>query len=310
MRKKAREAPAAGLAGSLWREVLAEPGRLPESLASFALRHLGPGAGTTVARLRAAHPEADAAALRTLVVTRGRRAVVSEGAFVGGPFLFLVPFAFCGALLSQAGTVLELAAAEGRDTTDPERAAELLVLQGVYGDTTAARAALEAPGSGPRGPNRPGRPAVLRDLTSRMARLLGLITADDGAGRLVRAGRWALLVVVLLVGLVAPLVWLPYMAVSYRRATTQLLDRAIVFYVGSPDPRSPRGVRIDPATAMAGLRALGSLLLPVAAVLLVIVTDTRIAGGRWPLVGILLVAGCLVTGGGWLWRHWRRHRAP
>ncbi|MGA5192806.1 hypothetical protein [Streptomyces exfoliatus] len=310
MRKNARAAPATGLAGSLWREVLAEPGRLPESLASFALRHLGPGAGTAVARLRSAHPDADAAALRALVVTRGRRAVVSEGAFVGGPFLFLVPFAFCGALLSQARTVLELAAVEGRDTTDPERAAELLVLQGVYGDTAAARAALEAPGSGPRGANGPGRLAVIRGLTSRMARLLGLITADDGAGRLVRVGRWALLIVVLLVGLVAPLVWLPYMAVSYRRATTQLTDRATVFYVGSPDPRSPRGVRIDPATAMAGLRALGSLLLPVGAVFLVIVTDTRIAGGRWPLVGILLTAGCLVTGGVWLWRHLRRHRTP
>ncbi len=210
MRKKARAAPAAGLAGSLWREALAEPGRLSESLASFALRHLGPGAGAAVARLRAARPEADAAALRALVVTRGRRAVVSEGAFVGGPFLFLVPFAFCGALLSQARAVLELAAVEGRDATDPERSAELLVLQGVCGDTAAARAALEAPGSGPRGANGPGRLAVLRGLTSRMARLLGLITADDGAGRLVRVGRWALLIVVLLVGLVAPLVWLPY----------------------------------------------------------------------------------------------------
>ncbi|WP_051874562.1 hypothetical protein [Streptomyces exfoliatus] len=310
MRKKARVAPASGLAGSLWREVLAEPGRLPESLASFALRHLGPGAGAAVARLRAAHPEADAADLRALVVVRGRRAVVSEGAFVGGPFLFLIPFAFCGALLSQARTVLELAAAEGRDTTDPERAAELLFLQGVYGDTTAARAALEAHGGRPRAPNGSGHLAVLRDLISRMARLLGLITADDGAGLLVRVGRWGLLLVVFLVGLVAPHVWLPYMAVSYRRATTELTDRATVFYVGSPDPRSPRGVRIDPATAMAGLRALGSLLVPLVAVFLVIVTDTRIAGGRWPLVGILLTAGCLVTGGAWLWRHWRRHRTP
>ncbi|MEU2434314.1 hypothetical protein ABZ611_33350 [Streptomyces sp. NPDC007861] len=34
---------------------------------------------------------------------------MSQGAFVGGPFLVLIRVAFCAALLSQARTVLELA---------------------------------------------------------------------------------------------------------------------------------------------------------------------------------------------------------
>ncbi|MFF3842761.1 hypothetical protein [Streptomyces sp. NPDC001930] len=306
MRKRTRTAPAAGLAGSLLKEVLAEPGRLPESLASFALRHVGPGAGPSVTRLREAHPEADTAALRALVVARGRRSVTAEGAFVGGPFLLLIPLAFCGALLTQVRTVFEIAALEGRESTDPQRAAELLVLQGVYGDTATARAALDPAGTRPGSGGGRGRMAAFRDLIARMARLLGLVTPDDGAGRWVRVGRWALLGAVFLVGLVAPLVWLPYMAVGYYRGTTRLTDRATVFYVGSPAPRSSRGVRLDPVMARAGLRAAGSLLLPSVALLLVIVTDIRIAGGRWPVVGIVLTASCLFSGGWWLWRHYRR----
>ncbi|MFJ5097993.1 hypothetical protein [Streptomyces sp. NPDC088557] len=345
MRKRARAAPAAGLAGSLLGEIRARPGRLPESLASFALRHLGPGAGATVDRLRAARPGADDAALRALVVARGRRAVTAEGAFVGGPFLLFVPFAFCGALLSQARTVLELAAVEGRDPTDPERAAELLVLQGVYEDVPTARTSLaaipekdgpgDAEGSGTgreaveadregveggregveggaaavrRGAAGPGRVAVLFDLVMRMARLLGLLTPDASGGPLARLGRWALVGVVFLTGLVAPLVWLPYMAVAYLRATRRLMDRATVFYVGDRDLRAPRGLRMDPAVAVAALRAAGSLLLPLLGLFLVVVSDTRIADGRWPVAGIVLTSTCLLTGGWWQWRRLHRRR--
>ncbi|KQX46211.1 MULTISPECIES: hypothetical protein [unclassified Streptomyces] len=276
---------------------------------------MGPGAAAAVARLRAAHPEAGTEALRGMVVTRGRRSVTAEGSFVGGPFLLLVPFAFCGALLRQARTVLEIAAVEGRDATDPERAAELLVLQGVYADTAAARAALEPTGEEPAAARRGGRTrkSALWELTSRMARLLGLLTPEEEpVGRLTRTGRWALVGVVFLVGLVAPLVWLPYMALSYQRATDRLLDRATAFYVGEPGarpPRSPRGLRVDPALALSGLRALGSLLVPAIALLFVIATDLRIAGGRWPVLGIVLTSGCLITGGWWQWRRHKRRRS-
>ncbi|MFE2011029.1 hypothetical protein [Streptomyces sp. NPDC059491] len=312
MKKAAGAAPTAGLAGSLLREVSADPGRLPESLASFALRHMGPGAATAAERLRAAHPEADAATLRALVLTRGRRAVTAEGAFVGGPFLLFVPVAFCGALLSQARMVFELAAVEGRDPEDPERAAELLVLQGVYEDTATARAALRATpaAGGTTGHRARGRWAALWDLVVRMARLLGLLTpGTEGPGQLVRLGQYALTGAVFLVGLVAPLVWLPYLAVSYWRATNRLTDRATAFYVGSPDlrPQRRRRVRVDASMGVALLRALGSLLVPAVAVFLVVTTDLRTAGARWPVIVIALVAGCLVTGGWWLWRR-RRHR--
>ncbi|MFB6839115.1 hypothetical protein [Streptomyces sp. NPDC056361] len=313
MRKEAGAAPDDGLAGSLLREVAAEPGRLPEALASFALRHLGPGAGRAVERLRAAHPDADAAALRSLIVARGRRRVTTEGAFVGGPFILFIPVAFCGALLSQVRTILELAATEGRDTTDPERAAELLVLQGVYDDTVTARAALSVT---PHDTGRPGRRglgrwAALWYLVMRMARLLGLMTPDSGTARwFVRVAQYALAIGVFLVGLVAPLVWLPYLAVSYWKATTRLMERATLFYVGTVDLRIPRTVRVDPAMGLATLRAVGSLILPAIAVLVVVTADLRIAGGRWPVLGIVLTSSCLFTGGWWVWRRHKRRREP
>ncbi|MFF3320067.1 hypothetical protein ACFYV5_31860 [Streptomyces sp. NPDC003035] len=159
--------------------------------------------------------------------------------------------------------MLELAGIENRDTTDPERAAELLVLQGVYEDTEAAGAGLRvrpAPAPADGTPRRSGRIAALRDLIPRMARLLGIVTpADDTRSRLALLGQWSLTGLVFLTGLVAPLVWLPYMAVSYHRATTRLTDRATLHYFGSRDPRPTHTARLQPEMVPNGLRALGSI---------------------------------------------------
>ncbi|MER7959761.1 hypothetical protein [Streptomyces sp. NPDC096030] len=277
----------------------------------FALRHMGPQAGRAVERLRRDHPDATPAELRALVAARGRRAVTAEGAFVGGPFMLLIPVAFCGALLLQARAILVLAGLDGRDTTDPERAAELLVLQGVYPDTTAAAAGLRAvPAPADGTEPRPGRIASLWKLTLRMSRLLGIVTPDDdGPGRLARIGQWLLLIAVFLTGLVAPLVWLPYMGVSYHKATTALLHRAVVFYCGTPDPPPPRTGRLQPEMVVASLRALASIVLPLVAVILVLFTDRELGGGRWPLLALVLVVTPLVVGGTWVWRHLSARRS-
>lgn len=278
---------------------------------------MGPAAGRNARRLREQHPEATPAELRARVAARGRRAVTAEGAFVGGPFMVLIPFAFCGALLLQARTVLELAGIEGRDTTAPERAAELLVLQGVYEDTEAARAVLRArtaPAPAPTDGSRPGsgRIATLWALILRMARLLGILTPDDDSrSKLSQLGQWSLLALVFLTGLVAPLVWLPYLAMSYHRATTRLMERATLHYVGSRDTPPPRAARLRPDMVPAALRALASILVPVSGVALVVFTDLELAGARWPLIALIVVIAPLVTGGLWLWRrHAGRPRRP
>ncbi|MGX1672799.1 hypothetical protein [Streptomyces sp. NPDC055400] len=288
-----------------------DPQCLPETLAAFAVRRLGPAAAGSVARIRKDHPDVDPAGLRALVVARGRRATVSEGAFVGGPFLLFVPVAFCAALLSQARTVLELAALKGGDPTADDRAAELLVLQGVHENTGRAREALtvchgERPATAKRSALR--HPVVLWHLTLRMARVLGLLTARDRPGwshRLVQAGRWVLLGLVFVLGIVAPLVWLPYMAMSYHQATTRLTDRATAFYFTDSAPVSRRRSHLDPALIAGVARTLLSILVPVALVAAALVTGVRIAGSSWPVVGILLFSASVAVGAVW---HWRRRR--
>lgn len=238
-------------------------------------------------------------------MARGSRAATSEGAFVGGPFIVFVPFAFCAALLSQARMMLELAGLEGRDTADPERTAELLVLQGVYEDTDAARASLAAPHAPVA--KRPGRTAALWELVMRMARLLGLITpSEDSPRSFVRIGQWLLVAVVFLVGLVAPLVWLPYLAFSYHRSTARVADRATLYYAGTPGPR--RTVRLDAAMVLSVLRAALSVLVPVVALAVVVLTDARIADRQWPVLGITLFTASMAVGGTWVWR--RRRKRP
>ncbi|MGV9267845.1 hypothetical protein ACWDRR_24655 [Kitasatospora sp. NPDC003701] len=291
--------------GELLRSVRAHPSRLPEILAVFAVRHRGPRAARRIAALRAAHPEAAPEELTGLAVTHARRVSQSEGAFVGGPFMVLVPFAFCTALLAQAQLFLELAALAGKDPAARARAAEVLVLQGAYPDTASAEHAL-ATGPRPSGGRRRGLLSLLR----RMARLLGLTSegVDPPPSRWRTAGGWLLVLLTFLVGLVAPLVWLPYMAFSYARATDRVGARAVDYYFGGDVVGAAlrRRRRADPATIAAAVRAGISLVLPLSALIVLLLADIRLAGSRWPLLSITLILLSGLVGELWHRRHRRR----
>ncbi|MGW6915803.1 hypothetical protein ACWGB8_18610 [Kitasatospora sp. NPDC054939] len=300
----------------LFRTMAADPGRLPEILAAFAYREMGPRADAAVARLREEHPEAGPAELRALVAARGRRTVVAEGAFVGGPFMAMIPVAFCAALLAQLRMLLELAVVAGRDAAEPERAAELLVLQGAHPDLPTARAALA---------RLDRAPAVLRKRTphkgfwtviKRMAYLLGLVTTSARpVSWLVHAGRWALLFAAIAVGFVVPLVWLPYLALSYHRSTDELVVRAVDYYwpgAGTTPPPGPdpQTAHADPGVLAAVLRAVTSLLLAAGTVIVFLIglKGAGSGGSHWLVLGGLLIASSTAVGTVWYLRH-RRRRA-
>ncbi|MFD7438169.1 hypothetical protein [Streptomyces sp. NPDC059861] len=319
----------AALTRSVLKAAVADPQRLPETLASYAVRHMGPAAARSVTMTRAAHPDATMTELQDLLLTRGKRRVVSQGALIGGPMTIMAPFAFCAALLSQARVCLELTALGGQDPTVPVRSAELLVLQGVYADVDRARVALsdaalaEQGKAGKKdlravegGPRR-GRVATLFELTLRMARVLGLIApkaeAESEAGGvrpwLVAAGRYVLLGVVFLVGLVAPLVWMPYVGRSYSRTTDRFLDRVLAFYFGESVDRPRRTTRGAPGMAAAMVKALLSLLIPVALVVVVVLADLRVADSHWPVLAVTLLTASFGVAAAWQWRRRRRRRA-
>lgn len=113
---------------------------------------------------------------------------------------------------------------------------------------------------------------------------------------------------VFLVGTVAPLVWLPYMAMIYQRADARLADRVLAYYFAdtAPAPRH-RTSRLEPEAVAAALRALLSLLVPLALTAATFLTGLRIADSRWPVLGIALATASAAVGALW---YWRRHRRP
>ncbi|WP_143094497.1 hypothetical protein [Streptacidiphilus jiangxiensis] len=284
---------------------------MPEELAAFAVREMGPRAHTAVEKLRRRMPEADEARLRAQVASRGVRTSVAEGSFVGGPFLVLIPVAFCRALLAQAQMALEMAALAGRDPRGAERAAELLVLQGAHPDVGSAAAALAATDAAAV-PRTDRRLAGLWQVTMRMASILGLRTVG-GAHRswFVRLLQWLLLGAVLVVGTVAPLVWLPYMSVAYRRSGRAIAERTSEFYFGAPaglpaDTESGTGRGFSTALR----RALASVGLVAGLLLLVGLTGAQVADRAWPLVLLVLLGSSIGVSTWWQLHRRAREQSP
>jgi len=242
--------------------------------------------------MRAAHPEWSVERGRAETLRRGLPTVISRGVLVVGPLLILAPYGFCAALMAQNRIVLELAALAGRDPRTPERAAELLVLQDAYPDVATAQAALaEIRRTTDTPPPRVGRLRTLGRVTLRLANLLGLVTRDQEGDQRVpgwlRTTRWLLVFVTFLVGLVFPLVWMPYMADSYRQSTARITQRAERFYFGDTTTvhqtrdREPRRL------------ALISVLITVGLVLLTLLLDIELFGSTWLAVVVAVLVGSI-----------------
>ena len=166
------------------------------------------------------------------MIQRETRLAMTEGAVVGGPFIVLVPVAFCAALLTQAQMVFELAAVAGRDPTDQMRAADLLVVLGAYGSTQAATEGLEAMTRDPQQREGKRLPAGTRwNTVKRMAYLLQVLGPTDATRSGLRSTLgWTGVSVLFVVGIVLPLVWVPYMAYATRRSSLGVGGRAVALY--------------------------------------------------------------------------------
>src|ERR1700752_1248877 len=82
---------------ALLRIIWADPQNMPEHIALWSLKYFGPRAGNAVERLRREPPDARREEVEPLVIAHQTRVAMTEGAFVGGPFLVLIPVAFCAA---------------------------------------------------------------------------------------------------------------------------------------------------------------------------------------------------------------------
>jgi hypothetical protein len=303
-------------APALLRVLWADPKNMAEHLALWSLKYFGPRANRAVERLQASRPTATQEELEQLAIQHQTRVCMTEGAFLGGPFILLLPVAFCAALLAQAQMAFELAAINGYSATDRMRGADLLVLQGAYSTTEEAGAALDKVTRAEREGGRLPR-GTRWGMIKRMGFLLGLLAAPGTPkpSLLVSLVRWIALGVTFIVGLVLPLVWVPYMAISMRRAALQMGQRGREFYAAKRTEETGVTVTRAPLTINVGVAAgFARMLLLIAAPIVIAViaffTGADIGGGRWiTALTALLVLSALVTLG-WLGFRWlRRNRS-
>jgi hypothetical protein len=302
-------------APAVFRLLWADPQYMPEHLALWSLKYFGPTASSAVEKLRDAHPGADVAELEAAVIEHQTRMSMTEGAFVGGPFIVLLPVAFCAAMLAQAQMVLELAALAGYAPDDEMRAADLLVIQGAHASTAEASAALAALTRDPTRREGERLPRGTRiSMVKRMAFMLGLLGSDDEKpSRLRWALQMALVGAVFLVGLVLPLVWVPYMALAFRKSGLRMGARASTFYAERRSGEAGVTVRKAPTVRIgmsAGvLRMVLLIALPVVVALIAVLTGADIGGGKWVSAGIFLIVVSVVATLAWFgYRWWRRRR--
>jgi hypothetical protein len=133
------------LPDGLFERLRADPWRAPESLALAARTQHGPAAAAWLARQPARRRRPRRLARR--LVRRHARWGRLSGAVAGiGGAITMAPDLATLAWL-QARMVFFIAAAYGHDPSDPDRAAELLVLQGLHHDVAEARASLDGHGT-------------------------------------------------------------------------------------------------------------------------------------------------------------------
>ena len=302
-------------APAVLRLLWADPQYMPEHLALWSLKRFGPRAGSAVSKLRDSHPGADSGELEAAVIQHQTRVSMTEGAFLGGPFIVLLPVAFCAAMLAQAQMTLELAALAGYAPDDEMRAADLLVIQGAYPSTDEASAALAKLTRDPKGREGKRLPRGTRiSMIKRMAFMLGLLgSSDEKPSRLRSVLQMGLLGVVFLVGLVLPLVWVPYMAYAFRKSGLQMGARASDFYAERRSEEAGVTVRKAPSVRIAMsagvIRMLALIAVPVVVALIAIFTGADIGTGKWLSAAIfLIVVSGLITLAWFGYHRWRRRR--
>jgi hypothetical protein len=292
----------------------ADPQYMPEHIAVWSLKYFGPRAQSGVTQLRESHPGADLGELEAAVIKHQTRVSMTEGAFVGGPFIVLLPVAFCGAMLAQAQMALELAALAGYAPDDEMRAADLLVIQGAYPSTTEAREALAKLTRDPKRREGKRLPRGTRiSMVKRMAFMLGLLGSSDEKPRRLRSAlQMGLVGAVFLVGLALPLVWVPYMAFAFRKSGLQMGGRASAFYAERRSAEA--GVRVTKSPTVriamsAGLlRMLVLIALPIVVAVIALLAGADIGGGEWVSAGTFLIVVSWLATLAWLGHRWRGRR--
>jgi hypothetical protein len=282
----ARKAP-----GALLRRLRSDPDHAPEQLVLFAVDHM-----------REQSREFGARAAETSAEVRDRAVAVTrlDGAVSGSPFLIALVPAYVAMLWEQARMALRIAALHGRDTSDPEIAAELLWLRGAHADIAVARAAIATAAAGPRRKVKRGFWGWVV-LGRRLLILAGFLPPPDpskpespawrrymglAAGGFLYAITW-----------IFPVSFMLVMAFSSVNSTRALAARADAYYGGGTAPAAlpPSRPHVPLVTRVVRTLLVGlSVGIPLAG--LAVSAHSRPAGIHWYYVLAALLGVSLVIG--------------
>jgi hypothetical protein len=213
----------------LWQRLRSDPAHAPQYLSLAAVDHWGQQARDYSQRVRAEQPWASNRDLAEMVKARHALLARMEGAAAGVPGSFAPVVGAAATVLPditalawiQSRMVVHIAAVYSYDTTDRETAAELLVLQGFYNTTEAARIAVAEAGK------RVATRLINQYLKGPTLQLLKQLFRYAG----IKFTRSGLLKAV-------PFVAIPLSAGVNEGATRSLGNRAIKFY--DLDPRNQK----------------------------------------------------------------------
>ena len=235
---------------SLWRALRADPSRAAEVAVLYSLPLLSPHVARWSRRRRQRHPGTPADAVARHLVWRAAGVARRGGIVTGSSFYVGMVPAMAMIYCEQLALVLRIAAVYGRDPLSPERAAEILVVQGRYRTVAEAALALRAVGQG--GSRQEGMASETRTVATVLRQLPSLIGVT--VRRLSNRSAFdAVLGAAEVASFVFPVVSIPVWALSNARATRRLGRAAADFYrlpVADLDvtpvvlpPRPPRRVR-------------------------------------------------------------------
>jgi hypothetical protein len=223
-----------------------DPEHVSERLTLYASGRLGEASRAWAQSALAARPDTNPAKLAEEV--RGQTAQIAriDGAIAGTPFLLALVPGYLTYLWMEMRMTLRTAALFGRDPTELQTAAEMLVLRGVQPDVQAAEAALIKT----RDTKVPDRPAKRRSLRTWVHSVYSMLVfggfMSPGAAKMPRGPAAKLRAAVsVLIGIaiwvvtwVLPVTFMIAMAWGCESHTRQLGRRTLAFYGGQAASRA------------------------------------------------------------------------
>lgn len=220
-----------GEPSGFWSELRQDPRHATEIAIRHAQPLLAPHVEMWWSKTHAARPSEPPDRTARRVLRRSAGVARRGGLVTGSSFYVGMPPALAMIYCEQVVLVLRIAAAFGRDPTDPLRAAEYLYLQGRYPTARAAAKALDAalhPVARPRHP--PSFRSALQ-VVGQLPSMIGLHVLRFRKRSIVEKA----IAVLEIASYFVPLLSLPIWAFANARSTRRLGRAAIDFYRQAPD---------------------------------------------------------------------------